>query len=237
MKTLDGGGLIRDVFSGIVRPEFESRALLIAFHAGRRHSLLGKLSLMKILFLKLAAWLIPRGEKMQLANEAAPNNRSAEHWKRKAAMAIGRPELADGSDDDLEAAHDAHMQAAYEMANAPDVELPNSATYGEGNNQPMPPGPASATEKFQKLQQLIASLVQEAMETQKISYEAAYQHVRIVYPQYFPETYRPGSAQQISNDSSRREEFYALVNARIGDGMDRTEAFVSVQRENPDLLP
>ena len=126
MKTLDGGGLIRDVFSGIVRPEFESRALLIAFHAGRRHSLLGKLSLMKILFLKLAAWLIPRGEKMQLANEAAPNNRSAEHWKRKAAMAIGRPELADGSDDDLEAAHDAHMQAAYEMANAPDVELVSS---------------------------------------------------------------------------------------------------------------
>jgi hypothetical protein len=36
--------------------------------------------------------------------------RPPQHWKRKAALAIGRPELANASDEELEAAHDAHKR-------------------------------------------------------------------------------------------------------------------------------
>jgi hypothetical protein len=56
-----------------------------------------------------------RGETCALANEKAAG-KPADYWKRKTAMAIGKPELADASDDDLEKAHDAHM-AAMSMAN------------------------------------------------------------------------------------------------------------------------
>jgi hypothetical protein len=46
-----------------------------------------------------------------LWNEAAATTRSADHWKRKTAMAIGKPELATAPDEELEKAHDEHMTA------------------------------------------------------------------------------------------------------------------------------
>jgi hypothetical protein len=61
----------------------------------------------------LLAWSL-RGRIFHLANEAAAappaTTRGAQHWKRKTAMAIGRPELATGGDDELDAAHDEHMR-------------------------------------------------------------------------------------------------------------------------------
>ncbi len=44
-------------------------------------------------------------------NDSSPGCRTADFWMRKAALAIGRPDLAEGSDDDLVEAHDAHMVA------------------------------------------------------------------------------------------------------------------------------
>lgn len=72
----------------------------------------------------LAGW--PRGKTYGFANEAAATSLSADTWKRKTAMAIGKPELANASDDDLMKAHDAHMVALQnEMDDDDSSDLPN----------------------------------------------------------------------------------------------------------------
>jgi hypothetical protein len=75
---------------------------------------------MKVLVLALASLVGPyRGKTFGLANEAAATTRGAQHWKRKTALAIGRPDLAEGADDDLDAAHDKHMQLMNEEEEMP----------------------------------------------------------------------------------------------------------------------
>jgi len=70
-----------------------------------------------------------------LANEGATTTRSAQHWKRKTAMAIGKPALADGDDETLEAAHDRHMQSmANELAAMPPG--PGEVTSAENEKTP-----------------------------------------------------------------------------------------------------
>lgn len=68
-----------------------------------------------------------------LANEASATTRSAQHWKRKTAIAIGKPDMAEGDDEALEAAHDAHMQMANEFASMP--EGPGEVTGAENEQQ------------------------------------------------------------------------------------------------------
>ncbi|MCE0484510.1 MAG: hypothetical protein LV479_09760 [Methylacidiphilales bacterium] len=106
----------------------------------------------KLMVLGLASLLVGlyRGETPLIANEAT--SRSADHWKRKTAMAIGKPALAEASDEDLEKAHDAHMTAM-------NAALANDETDA-------PPGPAEAMAENEK-KELEAKLANAASETEK----------------------------------------------------------------------
>jgi hypothetical protein len=78
---------------------------------------------LKLLVLALLTSLVEftqPGFTAYMANEKTDTGKPAQFWKRKTAMAIGKPDLADASDDDLEKAHDEHMCAlANEMEEEP----------------------------------------------------------------------------------------------------------------------
>jgi hypothetical protein len=101
-------------------------------------------------------------------------NRSAAHWKRKAAMAIGRPELADASDEELEAAHDEHTESILKMMGVDD-----------GASVPTPPHPgAVANESSQQRMALASTLVNEKV-NQGLTYDEAFNLVLNSRPDLF----------------------------------------------------
>jgi hypothetical protein len=77
---------------------------------------------MKSMFLALAslAGLWP-GRTYGFANEKAKTSMSADFWKGKHAQLLGKPELADGSDEDQLKAHDEHMKLANDMEDSEDL--------------------------------------------------------------------------------------------------------------------
>ncbi len=96
----------------------------------------------------LLAWFF-RGRTFDLANEAA-TTRGAQHWKRKTAMAIGKPDLAGGGDDELDAAHDEHMRLMNE-------------------DDDMPPGPESVANEVDAARaELVEMLIGNALSEGRI---------------------------------------------------------------------
>jgi hypothetical protein len=183
---------------------------------------------------------------MYLANAASETNRTPQHWKRKAAMAIGRPEMAESPDEDLEEAHDDHMEAVYATPDET-ADMANEAVpYGVGNPLPMPPGPASVVgaatgsdlENLQQRAAWINGQIRQIMHSQGLSYEQAFEQVSKLYPQYFKMPGAPAAVtrQQIANERARCENVKALVNAKMEQGCDYETAFASVRREMPHLF-
>jgi len=166
--------------------------------------------------------------------------RSPEFWKRKAAMAIGRPELATASDEELDAAHDAHMNSAYRMAAAMD-DAPGSLVRDN-----MPPGPASVANEnplaFTNEKQrsvLLEGLMNEAAHRQGITRDEARRQLRTLRPELFPKKVETGpTPEQICAQKERQSQALALVNEKMeGSSLDYETAFRQVKRENPHLFP
>jgi hypothetical protein len=118
------------------------------------------------------------------ANERATTTKSADYWKRKTAMAIGKPELADGDDDELEKAHDAHIVAMQESSD-PDFPQVNGSMVRKG----MPPGaaavsPASVSNESSR-RSAVQLLVNDAM-SKGMSYDNAFRAVAESRPDLIP---------------------------------------------------
>jgi hypothetical protein len=113
-------------------------------------------------------------------NTKTETKRSAQAWKRKTAMAIGRPDLAEAPDEQLEAEHDAHMEKVLEIANAFPTD-PQSSLIRNG----MPPGPASvANESSNTRTALALSLVNEKV-SHGMNYDDAFNQVLKTRPDLF----------------------------------------------------
>jgi hypothetical protein len=195
--------------------------------------------------MKLASVLevlgFPRGRRMPLANDAATTAKPGQFWKRKCAMAIGKPELEDASDDDLESAHDAHMSEVAALCggqsdSSEQPALANDATivtYGDDNDRAMPPGPASIVGEKQR-NAFLSGEVRKAQTQQGIGYDAAWVYVRALYPQYFPTTQstKRMTPQQIANEEKRRSAVSNLVNEKMAAlKCDYDTAFTRVQAD------
>jgi hypothetical protein len=165
---------------------------------------------------------------------------SPEHWKRKLAMAIGRPELASAPDEELEAAHDEHeLEVRQELVEGGDYIMPPgpASVVNSAPSVSAPPTLANAKQRSEYLQ----GLVREVRQKQGISHDAAYNHVRTLHPELFSNSAPVGgtlSKKQLASLEQRREEIAVLVNQKMEtNGVDYDEAFFRVQRDNPQLFP
>jgi hypothetical protein len=187
-----------------------------------------------------------------LANEAAATSRSAQHWKRKTALAIGRPDLANADDESLEAAHDAHMQAANELEDAPPGPVEISADNEEKGKED-----GLANEELVKTRKKLAeTLVGGAIAAGRIlpakkdhwleqfandfdAAETALANEKAGVIKTRPVTGNLGdqSQQHIANETARREKVDELVNEEMGkNGGDYDKAFAKVQRHHKELF-
>jgi hypothetical protein len=177
-------------------------------------------------------------------------NRSASHWKRKAAMAIGRPDLATEPDDVLEKAHDAHMNAMMQIMD-------------EVEDKDMPPGPASVANSFSLANEAASKspmptqfrdkrqkeayregLIAETMQRQNVTRDRAIRYIETMYPSLARDEKPPvRSARQIEAANERTSEILHLVNEKQKDYSEfRSEeayekAFAFVRSTRPDLFP
>jgi len=214
----------------------------------------------KQLVLVLASLVVGpwRGETFVFANDGpAPTvtTRSAQHWKRKTAMAIGRPDLAEAPDEDLEAAHDAHLQLINDM-----------------DDEDAPPGPAEvidnkklradaavqalANERRERAQELIAGALvsgrikpadKAQWETDFLSdftgTKARLANAKSAVLKVQPRTANLGQRETgaddvLAHEKGRSLKVQALVNEKMAghSGLTYHAAFTLVQSENPALF-
>jgi hypothetical protein len=176
-----------------------------------------------------------------LANEKAPfvTTRSAQQWKRKTAAAIGKPDLATASDEDLEDAYDKHIQLVADMSLVDDPF--SSDATGNLIKGGMPPGPAAVVGNEAGRRATINLLVNEAM-ARGMNYEDAFCALQNSRPELFKvapgqlsnERTRDPKATKAEND--RLNQVQVLVNEKMKQGIEYDNAFRSVQRDNPHLF-
>ncbi|HUB67057.1 MAG TPA: hypothetical protein VL981_06200 [Candidatus Methylacidiphilales bacterium] len=189
-----------------------------------------------------------------LFNEAAPTSRSPQFYKRKLAMAIGRPELADAPDEDLEKAHDEHMETMNQLiaGGGPILQtddwrnnLPASmAARGNVANSSAgtPATMANEKQRMAEARLLIRQAVADGM-----AYDDAFNAVFNARPDLFPKAHASltNDAQKLKTsvagreaEAARRREFLALVNEKMETTkFDYDLCFNIVRRERPDLMP
>jgi hypothetical protein len=183
--------------------------------------------------------------------EKTETTRSPLHWKRKTAMAIGRPELANSGDELLEAACDDHALAVQRLMAEGDDEgktvavPPREMDPGARAKTSMPPGPASVVnvappllnegQKRAKFQ----GLVNEACHRQGIDRGEAIQQVQTLHPELYPSAEAPKgrSKEQVRQEEDRRREIMHLVNEMMqAGGGDYDLCYRVVRSDRPDLF-
>jgi len=183
--------------------------------------------------------------------EKTVTTRSSNHWKRKTALAIGRPELANSSDELLEAACDEHALAVQRLMAEGDDEGKTDAVPPRKMDPDtraktyMPPGPASVVNSAPSLlneeqkRATFAGLVNEVVNRQGIDRGEAVRQVQILHPELYPRAEAPKgrSKEQVRQEEDRRREILHLVNEMMqAGGGDYDLCYRVVRTDRPDLF-
>jgi hypothetical protein len=180
---------------------------------------------------------------------------SPQWWKRKSAIAIGRPELATASDDELDAAHDAHVANIMDVLASGDEESdlrkkaeaglpPAMRSPATSATTSMPPGPASVSNEATPLMNeeqrgaIFRATVQEIQKRGLEIGEAVSEAMKLR-----PDLYTSPRATTVPNwkqrreEESRRSKIVELLNEKIRAGAgDYDLCYNCIRLEHPELF-
>ena len=147
--------------------------------------------------------------------EKTETKRTANHWKNKTSLAIGRPELANASDEDLEEACDDHSLAVLRLLKEGDDGKtvagldPVTAKAMRVTPPPASTMPNTAQSVGERIQALVNA---ERAADPKLSFEAAWDKVRYRCPDLF-NTKAPKSPNfaERRKEEARRNEVTFLI--------------------------
>ena len=161
-------------------------------------------------------------------------------------MALGRPELAEAPDEELEKAHDEHLIAVQNsLASTVGASgestiprgMPASAKVpdaSEGNVGIFAPVALSKVQKSAEFRRLVNELTRGG-----VALDQACRNVAVLHPELTNERQLPSSKTnfaQRSAEKAKRDEAQLLIKEMTDNGIEYDEAFASIQNSHPQLF-
>jgi hypothetical protein len=177
---------------------------------------------------------------------------SPEFWRAKVAQAIGKPELAGSSDEDLLTAHAAHMKLMEEMDDLIDQDgnLRDQSEQAHTDRsskitpvkQSIPPEMRDGLDNTAGAGERILALVNaERSADPSLSWDKAWDRIRWRRPELFRKHVAQTPIKGVSNElrapkHERSAKILELVNNHTAHGTTYDDAWALVRAENPGLF-